>query len=111
MNILLRIIPVILRGPNTEYLTYALFDKGSTSTFIYTNWIWLVKKKPLCIQIQDPTTLQKKFHFIISGMEQGSKTFKLNNVRTVNIFELPVQSIGIEQISKVWPYVKQINLQ
>lgn len=100
--LLFRIVPVILRGPGGQIQTFALLDDGSALTLMDSD----VADH---LQLSGPNC-QLNVHWFgghstsspsnivsveIKGTSNESPSFSLNNVRTVNNLNLPLQSLTI----------------
>lgn len=114
-TILLRIIPVKLRGPKKEISTYALLDEAATTTMIDSKVAQEIgldgPVEPLCYQWLNNVTKNeensKRVTLELSGIEENSKMYKINEARTVSGLSLPRQTVDVKNMSKKYPYIKK----
>jgi hypothetical protein len=113
-SVLLRIIPVVLKGPNGSVRTYALLDEASTVTLVETSLVEKIgvdgTRVPLCCRwTNDITRVEKdskKVTFEISGAT-NEKFFELKGARTIDDLSLPTQFLNVEELHKRYPYVNR----
>lgn len=113
-EILLRIIPVNLKGPGGEINTYALFDEAATTTLIESRIADEIGLdgpiEPLCYQwlneVSRNDDSSRRVTVEISGVGEFFKTFKIVGARTVSGLSLPKQSIDVEKLAETYPYIK-----
>lgn len=116
-DILLRIVPVELRGPNGKINTYALLDEGSTITMIDSS----IADSIGALGPQDPLTVRwtnsiineeresQRISLCIRGQSENT-SYRLQNVRTIRNLSLPVQSVNIRHLCQKWGYLQKIQL-
>ncbi|KAG5870295.1 hypothetical protein JTB14_020369 [Gonioctena quinquepunctata] len=101
-GVLLRIVPIILSGPEGEYSTFALFDEASTVTLLSGHVADRIgatgQVDPLKIRWTNSITNEeidsRRVSLGIRGKNENEK-FELENVRTVNIlFFTPIMKTG-----------------
>jgi len=117
-KVLLRIAPVVLRGPSGEIKTYALFDEGSTVTMIDSS---IAKKlglkgepDPLSLQWTNDLTQEdsrsKRVSLEISA-ESKEEFYTINNARTKEMLSLPIQTVNYKRMMTKWGHLKKIELK
>ncbi|KAL7735877.1 hypothetical protein ACLKA6_017873 [Drosophila palustris] len=114
-QVLLKMVPVTVHGPNGEKKILAFLDEGSTTTMLDMSIAREVgilgKEEPFCFgwtgglyryeQNAETANIQ------ISG---NSQTHNLQNVRLVKDLDLPTQQINYQEIQEQYPYTKMANL-
>ncbi|KAM8702307.1 hypothetical protein ACLKA7_004971 [Drosophila subpalustris] len=114
-QVLLKMVPVTVHGPNGEKKILAFLDEGSTTTMLDMSIAREVgilgKEEPFCFgwtgglyryeQNAETANIQ------ISG---NSQTHNLQNVRLVKDLDLPTQQINYQEIQEQYPYAKMANL-
>lgn len=116
-KVLFKIIPVKLYGPKGEFDTYAFLDDGSSVTLLEESIAQELGLKvtafPLCLKWTGKITkTEESSHEVavqISGKNRADK-YQINNVRTVQSLDLPIQSIKIDDISKKLPHLKELSI-
>ncbi|KAG5865551.1 hypothetical protein JTB14_007920 [Gonioctena quinquepunctata] len=114
-TILLRIIPVKLRGRKKEISTFALLDEAATTTMIDSRIVQEIgldgPLERLCYQWLNNVTKSeensRKVSLEISGIEENSKKYRIKDVRTVNGLSLPKQTLDVKKMSESYPYIKE----
>ena len=115
-EVLLRVIPVNLSGPNGTIRTYALLDDGSTVTMIdksTANSLGLSgPTKSLCLQwtnmmLQTEDDSQV-VSFKISGVGPDAKEFVLKNVQTISSLDLATHTIDVPNLQAEWPHLANV---
>ncbi|KAG5887850.1 hypothetical protein JTB14_005616 [Gonioctena quinquepunctata] len=113
-TILLRIIPVKLRGRKKEISTFALLE-AATTTMIDSRIAQEIgldgPLEPLCYQwlnnVSKSEENSRKVSLEISGIEENSKKYRIKDVRTVNGLSLPKQTLDVKKMSESYPYIKE----
>lgn len=116
-KVLFKIIPVKLYGPKGEFDTYAFLDDGSSVTLLEESIAQDLGLKgtasPLCLKWTGKITkTEESSHEVavqISGKNRADK-YQINNVRTVQSLDLPIQTIKIDDISKKLPHLKELSI-
>ncbi|HBK83094.1 MAG TPA: hypothetical protein DDZ41_05775, partial [Flavobacterium sp.] len=108
-SILLKIIPIVLKGKFSEIKSYALLDEGSTVSLMdenLANQLGLDGPNiPLTLQWTNNKINEQRDSKVvsvdISGIDKcGSKYYTLRRVKTVNNLALPSQTVNIDYLSK-----------
>ena len=114
--VLLKILPVILKGPKAQVKTYAMLDCGSQKSFIQTSLA-----EELGLEGETTTTSYKLF----GGASQSEKTkiaslkvsgikdktaFDLTGVCTKDNLSLPTQSLNPQKLADIWSHLKKVNV-
>jgi len=105
-QILLKVIPVTVRGPKGEISTHALLDEGSTVTLVDSKLADQVgadgKEEPLNRRWMNDDGHQscksKRISLEIFGA--NGEIHKMVDVRTVTGLDLPAQSVKMEHVRK-----------
>jgi len=116
---LLKIVPVILHGPNGSLSVNALCDEGSELTLLdaaVAEQLGLKgHKKPLCIQwTQDIKKTEPESMVVdlkISGDFPKSKRYALKGTRTLKDLSLPMQSLNFERLMEQWPHLRSSKME
>ncbi|WP_253302436.1 DUF1759 domain-containing protein [Wolbachia endosymbiont of Psylliodes chrysocephala] len=117
-QIILRTIPVEIEGPKGKKIIYALLDEGSTITLIDKDLATDIGltgyTEPLCMQWtnnqhQTDNTSQK-VSLKIKGTFSDAKSYILKDVRTIDNFILPSQSLDMKMVAEHWPYLKNLPI-
>lgn len=117
-GVILKMVPVRLRGPSGEIDIVAFMDEGSTTTMIDSE---VAKKigatgpvKPLCcmwtggISRNDDSSQQVSFDLF---KKSNDTPYTLKNVRTFQSLQLPQQRIDVDELHKLYPYTKQADVR
>lgn len=112
-SVMLRIAPVVLRGPEKEVHTFALFDEGSTCTLIEEELAEDLKISgpiyPLCFQWTKNIThfedTSRRISVEVAADMKNTKYFKLQSVCTVRNLNLPRQKIDVKLLSEKFPHL------
>lgn len=117
-EVLLKIIPVELQGPNCILKTYALLDEGSTVSLIDESFAKELglegPVQPLRIQWTNNQFNEQKNSMTVSVSIKGcqnsnSKWFTLRHVKTTNNLALPFQTVDMNKIKKHYPYLENFS--
>jgi hypothetical protein len=110
--VLLRIVPVVLKGPTGEFSTFALLDDASTVTMVDNSvaekigvqgpastlcCVWTKKK----VQVEENS---KKVSIDIRT-PNGENTFALRNVQTISDLALPELCLDADELHSAYPFV------
>lgn len=107
LKTMLRVIPVMLSGPNGTVKTAALCDEASTITLIESSVASAIgitgPVNPLCYQWTNNVTRHEEESQTINisiseDAENVEKTYLLKNVRTVSELSLPQQNFDVDEI-------------
>lgn len=107
-RVLLRIAPVKIYGPSGILEIYALFDEGSTVSLMETEMAKRIgihgRNEPFCMQwaseIVKHNDDSQLISFKISAIENGSKMYRMENVRTLKNLALPQQTFRLEDFEE-----------
>ncbi|XP_045463850.1 uncharacterized protein LOC123673410 [Harmonia axyridis] len=116
---LLRIAPVILRGPYNEIKTFALFDEGSTCSMMDENLAMKLNLSgpivPLRFQWTNNITHfedeSKMVDVDISADSNKQIFYNLKNLRTVKNLSIPNQKINVDLLSQNIPHLNRKILE
>lgn len=115
-GILFKILPVMLHGKNGSIETFAFIDEGSSVSVIASS---LVSElgidgpiRPLSLKWTDGSIQteqhSKSLTLQISGIRNGSRKYRVNNIRTVSSLDLPQQTLNLEELKNRNPQFKSI---
>ena len=118
-DVLLRVMPVNLTGPNGTVKTYALLDDGSTVTMLDKSVATSIglsgPQKSLCLQWTNNMMQTEQDSQVVScqiaGIHENAKTFTLKNVQTISSLDLPSQSVDVEAMKTKWPHLADIPVE
>jgi len=110
-QVLLRILPVTLYGPLSEFHTYALLDEASTVTLLTQSVADAIgttgQQDPLRLQwtnnMSQSNDNPQRVKLGISGAD--GKRYELQNVRTVDDLALPIQSVDGNKLRRRWTHL------
>lgn len=110
-SVLLRILPVTLKGPKAEVKTFALLDDASTVTLLDNDVAAMIgvtgEKEPLSMCWINGVPSQPQHSERVSlTVSNEDEEFELKNVRTVKNLNLPTQSVDVKKLSKRWEYLR-----
>jgi hypothetical protein len=116
-NVLFKIFPVKLSGPNGDVEVLAFADEGSDSTVITDALCMRLgiegNKSPFCLGWSDGTLRympnSKKITLSIRGLQPNAKQFTLTKVRTVDFLNLPEQALNMDKIHSQYEHLKSIK--
>ncbi|XP_058816404.1 uncharacterized protein LOC131679685 [Topomyia yanbarensis] len=116
-DILFRIVPVTLHGPNTEVQTYAFLDDGSELTLIEEGLACQLQLKgqikPLCLKWTGGTRrVEEKSQMVdlsISATNNHHK-YQLSGVRTVEELKLPHQTLIMKELEQKYAHLKGLPI-
>jgi hypothetical protein len=117
-QVLLRVLPVLLKGPKGNVEVHALCDEGSTVTLLEEDIADLLglqgPQQSLCLQFlgKDGKKMEnsRKVEVQIQGLQKNCKSFSLSNVRTVKGLGLSSQMVDVEQLKSQHQYLRSIPL-
>ncbi|XP_053663516.1 uncharacterized protein LOC128712653 [Anopheles marshallii] len=115
---LFRYVPVVVRGQKTEITTFAFIDEGSSATFVDRRLIDELgiegTLNPLCLKWTDDTLRNesdsREVQLRISGVHQGALVYDLRKAHTLQDLMLPVQTLPIEKLVKLYPHLKGLPI-
>lgn len=115
-EVILKILPVIVRNGNREIYTFALLDDGSTVSLTDDDLAQLNldgPQRPLVMQwtgeeIKEDST-SRIVSFSIKGV-RSSKYYDLRRVRTTRKLSLPSQTIHCTTLLKRYPYLEMSKI-
>ncbi|XP_058810992.1 uncharacterized protein LOC131675876 [Topomyia yanbarensis] len=115
-EILFRIVPVTLYGPNTEFQTYAFLDDGSELTLIEEGLArQLQLNKPLCLKWTGGTRrVEEKSQMVnldISAINNHQNKYHLSCVRTVAELKLPHQTVIMKELEQKYAHFKGLPIE
>ncbi|CAL8128513.1 unnamed protein product [Orchesella dallaii] len=117
-RVLLRILPVIVKGPSKQMKIYAMCDEGSTVTLMDS----LIAQElgvdgPVsCLNLRwtNETSQQeedsKRVSVSIRGLN-AEKFYTMQNVRTVNNFSLPVHNVCASKMKRYWQHLSDVQFE
>lgn len=116
-KVLLKIIPVTLKGPNQIINTFALLDEASTVTLIESdvaNQLGLEgPTKTLKIQWTNNKfnehTDSKTVSVSIKGVHTSGSYYLLRRVKTITNLALPTQNVDMKSICKKYSYMNKFK--
>ncbi|XP_058817345.1 uncharacterized protein LOC131680649 [Topomyia yanbarensis] len=114
---LFRYVPVVLHGKQKSVECYAFLDDGSELTLIdqeIANELELAGiPRPLCLKWTGGTERyeaeSQSVDLFISG--QNGKRYLMDDVRTVQELQLPRQTLDVERLQNLHPYLRGIPVQ
>ncbi|XP_065181934.1 uncharacterized protein LOC135812491 [Sycon ciliatum] len=109
-RVILRTVPVTIRGPSGEVRTSALLDEASTVTLMDAAIAKEIgaegPRRPLFLTwTDDSNQTDKRSQSVRVEVEGDGGTFSLDNVRTVSKMDLPEQQIDVPKLSSRWPHL------
>jgi hypothetical protein len=116
-RVLLRVLPVRVKGPAGEVVALALCNEGATVTLMdgaLARQLGLEgAKKPLCLQFVNHGGKFKSMEvdFSIAGVEMGSRSHRVQRAWTVDGLQLPAQAVNIEELQRKFPHLKGLPLK
>lgn len=119
-DMIFRIVPVVLHGNNIDVSTYAFLDDGSSLTLMNEALAEQLNLEGTCepICLKWTSNMQRVEHDskrvsmkISSASTNNSKSYSLNNVRTIKSLQLPVQSLNVNELCKAYTYLKDLPIQ
>ncbi|XP_062714222.1 uncharacterized protein LOC134290992 [Aedes albopictus] len=116
---LFRYLPVTLHGKSGSIQTFAFLDEGSKLTLMDKDLADELElegdESPLYLRWTGGTERCEKDSRVttvtIAGTHDGAKSFKLDEVRTVNDLQLPRQSLNIGKMSEQYPYLRGLPIE
>ncbi|KAJ8030136.1 hypothetical protein HOLleu_26454 [Holothuria leucospilota] len=116
-NVMLKIVPVRLYGPNGSLDTYAVLDDGSMRTIILdeaVNKLDLSGERDeidLTTVRQEPTQcMGRTLTFEISAAEQPHKRYQIQDAFTSPLLRLSDYSYPIQSLQSCWAYFRGLKL-
>jgi len=117
-QVLLRVLPVQLKGPNGEITTYALFDEGSTVTLMdhnLANSLGLHGQQDLLQLRWTENSCQLEADSMRVAAEirghDDPKTYRIENIRTVKNLSLSVHSVDYNRFKTRRSHLKTMQLK
>jgi hypothetical protein len=116
-RVLLRVLPVRVKGPAGEVEALALCDEGATVTLMdgtLARQLGLEgDKKPLCLQFVNHGGQfnSMEVDFSIAGVEMGSRSHRVQRAWTVDGLQLPAPAVNIEELQQQFPHLKGLPLK
>jgi hypothetical protein len=116
-RVLLRVLPVRVKGPAGEKEALALCDEGATVTLMDGSLARQLglegDKKPLCLQFVNHGGQfdSMEVEFSIAGVEMGSRSHRVQRAWTVDGLQLPAQAVNIEELQQQFPHLKGLPLK
>jgi hypothetical protein len=116
-RVLLRVLPVRVKGPAGEVDALALCDEGATVTLMDGSLARQLglegDKKPLCLQFVNHGGQfnSMEVDFTIAGVEMGSRSHCVKRAWTVDGLQLPAQAVNIEELQRKFPHLKGLPLK
>lgn len=115
-EVLLKIVPVILRTETTEIEIYALLDDGATVSLIdesLANELNLVGEETILrLKWTDQHTTKqsrsRKVSFSISNIDRD-EFYPMENIYTSKDLDLPIQNVDSRRIKSNWKHLEHIN--
>ncbi|XP_055622739.1 uncharacterized protein LOC129766247 [Toxorhynchites rutilus septentrionalis] len=115
---LFRYLPVRLHGKHGSICTFAFLDDGSSLTLVDSDLADELRLegevKPLCLHWTGGTQRQEEtsrvVSFEVAGIRDESHKFSLTGVRTVNELLLPPQTLNIEELSRLYPHLRNLPI-
>ena len=115
-SVLLRVIPVEVRGPAGVITVRALLDEGSTVSLVDADLAARLdvqgRVDPLSLRwtnsIEQRDERSQRVSLEIRGVH-GADWHQLENVRTRKNLSLPVQSVNLKRVVKSWPHLQDIK--
>lgn len=112
--VLLRIVPVTLYSKNRCIETFAYQDDGSDISMVEESVIECLgirgQVEPLCLlwtgDVHRKENKSKRVEVEISGRNEFSERYTVQNVRTVETLGLPIQTVVRENLIKKFSYLK-----
>jgi hypothetical protein len=116
-NVLFKMFPVKLLGPRGEVEVLAFVDEGSDSTIISDALCERLglkgTKSPFALEWSDGTTrlvpTSQKVTLSVRGVHKDATQFKLTGVRTVDVLNLPEQSLDVNKIQKRYKHLADVH--
>jgi hypothetical protein len=116
-RVLLRVLPVRVKGPAGEFDVLALCDEGATVTLMDGALARQLRlegdKKPLCLQFINHGG---QFNFMevdfsTAGVEMGSRSHRVQRAWTKDGLQLPAQAVNIEELQQQFPHLRGLPLK
>lgn len=115
-DVLFRMVPVKVKGPAGEFDTLAMIDEGSDGTLITESLRSKLgiegEKWPLCLEWTDNKVRRYEESQIVTLTIQATdvkqRKFTLVNVRTVDVLNLPEQSLNMEKMRDQYPHLHKV---
>jgi hypothetical protein len=115
-HVLLRVLPVRVKGPAGEVVTLAVRRGGYGDI---NGWVLLRRlglegdKKPLCVQFvsHGGQFNSMEVEFSIAGVEMGSRSHRVQRAWTVDGQQLPAQAVNIKELQQKFPHLKGLPLK
>lgn len=115
-GLLFRIVPVVLYGKQKSLKTFAFLDEGSSLTMMEERVAEELElegtPETLCLKWTannvrtEPTS--KRVTLEVAGDIEGSRRYTLRDVRTVTSLDLPVQSVGNEELARKYQHLNGV---
>ena len=118
-NILYRIIPITLHGKNKSITEYALLDEASGPTLIEKSILTKLgihgEKSELCVRWTDGTLRVEKdseeVNLNVSPSGNSNRKFLLKNVRSVDLLDLPKQTLIFSELKEKYKHLQGIPVK
>jgi len=116
-EVLLRILPIRLRGPGGEFETFCLCDEGASVTIMDER---VAEKlgvsgpvEPFCVQfMKDGKTFpnSRRVDLRVTGHGKGATSHFLKNVRTIPDLKLQSQTVHPTILAERFPHLRSLKL-
>jgi hypothetical protein len=117
-SVLLRIVPVILKGPISKFSTFALLDDSSTITMVDAAVATKIgvdspASTLCCVWTKKKIQAENNSKKVTIGIRNtfGSKMFDLKNVRTIKDLALPELGLNAAELQDKYPFVGEKTWQ
>lgn len=117
-NMLFRIVPVIIYGPNAKVETFAFLDDGSSLTLLERSLVdelnikgnhrplWLEWTAGMCREEYESITID----FEISSINEPENRYLVRNARTVHDLKLPSQSLSVPELAQRYHHLRGLPM-
>jgi len=117
-QVLFRLLPVKLQGPNGELQIHALFDEGSSVTLLDSTVAHQLglngHRDPLQLTwVNNSSQVEmdsQRVSVKIQGVNVNTCEYELQNVRTVKNLALPYHSMDYENLKSRWTHLSAVDM-